>query len=216
MKNSTELIVLNYTKFGENSIVVHTLSRAYGRRSFLIRVGKKASMSLFQPLSLLEADIVENPRATLWNAVSPGIRHPLGGLRSNLSKNAMAVFMSEVLYRVVRDGERDDALFDWCDRQILTLDALESDFSNFHLLFLLGLAGALGFSPTAEELMPFARNHPQEIRRLVEAETGEALLLPLTGPVRCGICEDILRYLEFHTDARIEVRSLDILRELFA
>lgn len=216
MKTNTDLIVLNYTKFGENSIVVHTLSRAYGRRSFLVRVGKRASMSLFQPLSLLEADIVENPRATLWNAVSPAVRHPLGGLRSNLSKNAMAVFMSEVLYRVVRDGERDDTLFDWCDRQILTLDALDSDFSNFHLLFLLGLASALGFSPTADELMPFARNHPRELRRLVEAELSEALLLPLTGQMRCGICEDILRYLEFHTDARIEIRSLDILRTLFA
>ena len=216
MKTNTELIVLNSTKFGENSLVVHTLSRAYGRRSFLIRVGRKASMSLFQPLSLLEADIVENPRATLWNAVSPSVTHPLGGLRSNLYKNAMAVFMSEVLYRVVRDGERDDALFDWCVRQILTLDALDSDFSNFHILFLLGLASALGFSPTAEELEPFARNHPQEIRRLVEAGAGEALLLPLTGQVRGGICEDILAYLEFHTDARIEIRSLDVLCELFA
>lgn len=215
-KTNTELIVLNYTKFGENSIVVHTLSRAYGRRSFLVRVGKKAAMSLFQPLSLLEADIVENPRATLWNAVSPSVRHPLGGLRGSLYKGAMAVFMSEVLYRVIRDGEQDEPLFDWCVRQILTLDALESDFSNFHLLFLLGLAGALGFSPTAVELSPFARRHPGEIRRLVESDPDVALLLPLTGEIRSDICEDLLHYLEFHTDARIEIRSLDVLRELFA
>ena len=216
MKNNTELIVLNYTKFGENSIVIHSLSRAYGRRSFLVKVGKKASMSLFQPLSLLEADVIENPRATLWNAVSPGVRHPLAGLRGNLYKNAMSVFMSEVLYRVVREGTRDDGLFDWCSRQILTLDALESDFSNFHILFLLELASALGFSPTFEEIVPFSGRHRQEIRRLMEAETGEALLLPLTGEVRGGICEDILRYLEYHIDARIEIRSLDVLRELFA
>ena len=216
MKNSTELIVLNYTKFGENSIVVHTLSRAYGRRSFLVRVGKKAGMSLFQPLSLLEADIVENPRATLWNAVSVGTRHPLTGLRSNLYKNAMSVFLSEVLYRVIREGTRDDGFFDWCVREILTLDALEADFSNFHLLFLLRLAAALGFSPTCEELAPFAGKHPQEIRSLVETPFSEALLLPMTGETRSAVCEDILRYLEFHTDARIEVRSLDVLRELFA
>ena len=46
MKNSTELIILNHTKFGENSIVIHTLSQAYGRRSFLVRVGRKSAMSL--------------------------------------------------------------------------------------------------------------------------------------------------------------------------
>ena len=118
MKKSTELIVLNYTKFGENSIVLHTLSRAYGRRSFLVRVGRKAGMSLFQPLSILEADIVEHPRASPWNAVSAGTRHPLTGLRGNLYKNAMSVFLSEVLYRVIREGTRDDGLFDWCVRQI--------------------------------------------------------------------------------------------------
>lgn len=216
MKNSTELIVLNHTKFGENSIVVHTLSRAYGRRGFLIRVGKKGAMSLFLPLNVLEAEIHENPKANLWSAGSMTALHPLTGIRSNLYKNTMTLFMSEVLYRTVKDGEGDEALFDWCRRSILTLDALQSDFSNFHLLFLLGLAGALGFSPTAQDLAPFAEHHLRDISRLLEADFSEAMLLPLSGETRNGICEEILRYLEFHTESRIDIRSLAVLRELYA
>ena len=43
--NSIELIVLATTKVGENAVVVHTLSREYGRRGFLVRPGKKSAMA---------------------------------------------------------------------------------------------------------------------------------------------------------------------------
>ena len=69
MTINTELIVLHTTKFGENSIVVHTLSKEYGRRSFLIRgVGKKAVMTLMLPLTVLEAEIVQTSKSTLYTA----------------------------------------------------------------------------------------------------------------------------------------------------
>ncbi len=216
MKNSTELIILNHTKFGENSIVIHTLSQAYGRRSFLVRVGRKSAMSLFLPLNILEADVTENPKATLWTAAGLSVRHPLNGIRSNLYKNTMTLFMSEVLYRVVKDGAFEEGLYEWCSRSILTLDALDSDFSNFHLLFLLELAVALGFSPTLQDIAPFAGEHLKDIRNLMQADFSQALLLPLNGETRNAICEDILRYLEFHTESRIDVRSLAVLRELYA
>ena len=216
MKNSTELIILNHTKFGENSIVIHTLSQAYGRRSFLVRVGRKSAMSLFLPLNILEADVTENPKATLWTAAGLSVRHPLNGIRSNLYKNTMTLFMSEVLYRVVKDGAFEEGLYEWCSRSILTLDALDSDFSNFHLLFLLELAVALGFSPALQDIAPFAGEHLKDIRNLMQADFSQALLLPLNGETRNAICEDILRYLEFHTESRIDVRSLAVLRELYA
>ena len=36
MTSKAELIILSYTKFGENSIVLHTVSEEYGRRGFLV------------------------------------------------------------------------------------------------------------------------------------------------------------------------------------
>ena len=215
MKNATQLIVLSHTRFGESSIVLHTLSHAYGRRSFLVRVGKKTGMALFLPLNLLEATVVENPKATLWTAHGFRSCHPLSGIRNNLYKNTMTLFLSEVLFRVIKDGAREEGLFDWCQRQILTLDALESDFSNFHLLFLLDLCSALGFSPSFEDMLPFAGKHAAALRGLMDASFSEALLLPLAGDVRNGICEDILRYLEFHTESAVNVRSLAVLREIY-
>ena len=153
---NTELIVLHTTKFGENSIVVHTLSKEYGRRSFLVRgVGKKSLMSLFLPLTFLEADIIETTKSTLYTAKNLVARHPLLGIRNNIYKNTITMFMSEVLFRVLKEGVYEQGLYEWCEKNILLLDAVESDFSNFHIRFLLEMTVALGFRPSLSDLQPF-------------------------------------------------------------
>ena len=139
MKSKAELIVLNHTKVDDNSIVLHTLSAEYGRRGFLVRVSPKTAMALFLPLNILQAEVTENPKSDLWFARNFVSLAPLNGIRSNIHKNTMTLFMSEVLYRVVKDQTNEDGLADWLKGQILTLDALESDFANFHLMFLLNL-----------------------------------------------------------------------------
>ena len=159
MTKNTGLIVLHTTKFGENSVVVHTLSREYGRRSFLVRGAGKRMMSLFLPLNVLEADIVESSKSTLFTARNLVSIHPLLGIRSNMLKNSMTMFMSEVLYRVIRDGAAEQGLFDWCEKNILLLDAMDTDFSNYHIRFLLELTVALGFSPASRDLQPFVGDH---------------------------------------------------------
>ena len=217
MTTNTGLIVLHTTKFGENSLVVHTLSKDYGRRSFLVKgVGKKAGMSLFLPLNVLEADIVETSRSTLYTARNIVARYPLLGIRNDIFKNSMTMFMSEVLYRVVREGAYEEGLFEWCEKNILLLDAVSIDFSNFHIRFLLELSVALGFSPEARDLVPFVGDHYPVIERFMTVPFAESMLIPLNGVARNEIAEEILRYIEFHSESAVNVNSLKVLRELFS
>ena len=215
MTENIEAIVLGYTKFGENSVVVHTLSEEYGRRGFLVRIGKKAGMALLLPLNILEMDVVPNPKSTLWSARNLTARDPLNGIRGNLYKNTMSLFLSEVLLRTVRDGQAEDGLYPWCTRSILTLDTLEADFSNFHIRFLLELAGALGFRPSLEDIAPFAEKHLAQLKPFLTSTFSETMLIPLRGEDRNALCEDLLRYLEYHTESSIRVHSLAVLREVF-
>ena len=216
MTSNTELIVLHTTKFGENSIVAHTLSKEYGRRSFLIRgVGKRAVMTLMLPLTVLEAEVVETTKSTLFTARNLTAKYPLMGIRNNIYKNSMTLFMSEVLYRTLKDGANEEGLFEWCERSILLLDAIENDFSNFHLRFLLEFAVALGFSPQARDLMPFVGDHYPLVERLMKEDFADVMLIPMNGLLRNEIAESILRYLEFHTESAINIASLKVLRELF-
>ena len=210
-----ELIVLATTKVGENAVVVHTLSREYGRRGFLVHPGKKAGMALFLPLNILEADVVENPKSQLWSLRNCLLKDALPGIRGNLYKNSMSLFLSEVLFRTLRDGTSEDGLYEWCVGSILTLDALEEDFSNFHVRFLLELSGALGFRPSFDDIAPFAHEYLQELKPFLELDFGQSMLVPLSGATRNALCECLLQYLSYHTEQAIQVKSLAVLRDLY-
>lgn len=215
MVTNTEIIVLHTTKFGENSLVVHTLSRDYGRRSFFVRGAGRKQMSLFLPLNILEADIQESAKTTLFTARNLSARYPLTGIRNSLYKNSMTMFMSEVLFRVLKDGTNEHGIYEWCEKSILLLDAIGTDFSNFHIRFLLELTVALGFSPEARDLEPFVGDHYPIVDRFMKEEFAGSMLIPLSGKVRNELAEEILRYIEYHTDSSVNVNSLKVLHELF-
>lgn len=215
MTENIEAIVLGYTKFGENSVVVHTLSKAYGRKGFMVKVGKRVPSGMLQPLTLVEMDVTENPRSSLWSAKNLTAQKPLEGIRGNLYKNTMTLFLAEVLLRAVHDGETEDGLYDWCARSILTLDALETDFANFPVRFLVELAGAMGFSPSAEDVAPFAGDKLAALKPFLTTDFSGAMLLPLTGSLRNALCEVLLQYLGYHTECTLRVKSLAVLRAIY-
>ena len=80
---------------------------------------------------------------------------------------------------------------------------------------ILNSPAALGFSPSVEDLMPFAGEQLAGIRALVQSDFGACMLVPLSGEARSDIAERLLRYLSYHAETRIEARSLRVLKELF-
>lgn len=215
MTGSTSFILLHTTRFGESSIVLHTLSKEYGRKGFVVRSVSKKMMSLLLPLNILEADVTDSGKPGLLPVRNISIGRPLMGIRNNLFKNTMTMFLSEVLYRVVREGTAEPGLYEWCERQIMLLDAMETDFSNFHLRFLLELSIALGFSPQSEDLRPFLGDNQPFIEQFMSTSFAESMLMPLSGILRNEICEGVLRYIEYHLESTLTINSLKVLRELF-
>lgn len=216
MTVNTDIIILHTTKVGENSLVIHTLSREYGRRGFLVRsLGKRMPASFFLPMNVLEANINESSRSTLYTIRDLTPKRSLIGIRNNILKNAITMFISEVLYRVIKDGTNEQGLFDWCEKEILILDDMGAGFNNFHIRFLMELCIILGFSPDSQGLAPFAGDRMETMDRFLKASFEEAMMIPLTGAVRNEIAEDLLRYIEFHSESSVNVKSLQVLRELF-
>jgi DNA repair protein RecO (recombination protein O) len=127
----------------------------------------------------------------------------------------MTMFMSEVLFRVLKEGVSEHGLFEWGVKTIMLLDAIETDFSNFHIRFLIELAVELGFSPEIKHLEPFVGEHYPIVQRFMLGSFAESMLIPLNGAVRNELAEEILRYIEFHTESSVNVNSLKVLHELF-
>ena len=215
MSAESELIVLHYTRTGDRSVVVHTLSREYGRRAFLFKsIGNGSMMTMFQPLSILECSISENTRSLLFTARHPVLVSPLYNIRGNLYKNSISVFIGEVLFRMLKEGTDDPGLFDWCKNNILLLDAVETDFSNFHIRFLLELAVVMGFAPSVSDLEPFTGDDAGIMELFLTGTFEQTMLLPMSGKVRARLASGLLRYLEFHTETSLNINSLGVLQEL--
>jgi len=214
MAESGRIIILGTTKIGETSIVLHTLSQGEGRRSFICNIGKKVSMTLFLPLNVIDCEIVENLKSELRRVRSLSLVYPLNSIRSDIYKASMCMFMSELLYRAIRDGG-EDGLFEWAEKSILTLESLQGDFSNYHLRFLMELCSQMGFAPSSEGMAPFAGECYDDIKKLLSSPLPEFLIYPLNGARRNDIAAAVIKYLGYHTESRLELRSLSVLKELF-
>lgn len=213
MAEATQIVVLNTTKVGDKSLVVHALSRNLGRRSFIVSAGKGAS--LYQPMNILAAEVLENRKSELWRLQRVSPAYPLTGIRGNIHKNTITIFLAELLFRSVKEGASEEGLYEWCVAKILTLDALEEGFANFHLLFSLELAAALGFSPSSEDLLPFAEANAAKITGLLHSPQDAFLSYPLSGRERGEIADSLVRYLSYHLDSPLNIRSLRVLSELY-
>lgn len=213
MVTAGRIIVLNTTKVGDRNLVVHALGSRSGRRSYIVSVGKAGASARFQPLNILDVEVVENPKSDLWRLRGVSPVYPLVSLRSDMYKSAISMFMAEVLFRCIRDGA-EPGLFEWCEKSILTLDSLPGSYANYHLRWLLELCSALGFTPSLQDMAPFAGEHLHDMEALM-GPYGESLTVPLDGRSRSAIAESILEYLSSHLEYHLAIRSLPILAELF-
>lgn len=73
----------------------------------------------------------------------------------------------------------------------------------------------LGFSPEMKDIEPFAGDRLQQMEAFMKLSFEESMLVQLSGSARNEMSEGILRYLEYHLDSAVNIRSLKVLRELF-
>lgn len=214
MVSSDEIIILHYTRFSEKAVVLHCLSKTSGRCGYMVKDASR-QMAFFQPLSILECEVTSNPKSSLSTIKNIWQKEPLNGIRNSVGKNAISMFMAEVVYRSTREGTLEGGLFEWFKEEIALLDALQCDYSNFHIRFLLDLAGAMGFMPDFDAISPFLEDSAPAVQAFMDCSFADSMLIPLSGSMRSTICTRLIKYLECHLDYPLKIRSLAVLAELF-
>ena len=244
---SSRIIVLHLTKYGESSLVVHAIDSACGRCSYMLRGAgrsKHVTMGTLHNLAILDIVSIANPKSSLAyiKEYEPAVQ--LTSLRSDMDKNAIAMFISELLYRTIVEQNSDERLFGWLCSTIALLDATRGSIANFHLWFLAGFCTVMGFGPSREGLFDgcdlllsagsfqnpgrtngtAANGTPAQgagsdnlalLRQLTASEFQDAMALPLTGARRRDFCERMIRYISYHLGINLNIRSLDVLHELY-
>ncbi len=233
-------IVLNTVKYGDSSMVAQLLTDVCGRCSYMVQGvrsarGRGSKAALLQPMFAVEFEGLESSKMEMhrFRELRSGI--VLQSTPFDVRKSTIALFMAEVLYRLVRESEPNEALFDFVWGSVEALDAMDEGVANFHLWFLANLSRFLGFSPAGEYLqgavfdmregafMMVASGHSavmdaanaEILRDLLECDVRYLAEIGLNRHRRVEFLDEMMRYYGYHLEAINTVRSIRILQEVF-
>lgn len=236
----TRGIVLHSIPYNDKYSIVYMYTEAFGRASYLVSRsrGKKTAVSkaLFLPLSVLEMEVEHLNKRELHRIKEAKPYVALSKVFCDPVKNVLALFLAEVLFRVVKETEPDERLFDYLYRSICLLEEVEKGVANYHLVFLLGLLHYMGIFPNVEahragyyfdmldgefiDHIPMHRHYLSReesafFARLLRISYENMSLYGFSRQERVDIIQRILEYYRLHLPEFAEIKSLAVMQSLF-
>ncbi len=228
-------VVLHAMKYGERKLIVHIFTAQYGRRSYITKLSTTNSgRGLYQPLFIVDFDAWAG-RGELHHIEQPQMAFRLSELPFDIVKSTIALFLSELLYRLIQDGEADGGLYRFIEESVAELDGMGEGTANFHLWFLVRLTEYMGYAPQDNYAEGYALDYrngtytaelPTHTLAMPPAEAGlfhrlnasrveDLGTIGLSREQRVSMLERLTDLYGFHTDAIYNVNSLRILSEIF-
>ncbi len=193
---TTPAIVLSLQPYSDKAHILHTYTRTHGRINLLVYgVGKKKSAAVYAPLSLTEITFDYQPARTLPPLRQCRLLYVPQQTMLDPRRQAVALFLAEVLYRTLRHPLEDADLFAYLATVVPELDTTPEP-QHLHLRFLVSLAAYLGFAIDPEQ-------------------QPDLLTLPTSRTARQSQLNALCAYFAAHIDDWQPPRSLPILMELF-
>lgn len=151
MVERTRGVVLGLVKCGDHTTVVDVYTASRGNVSFWVKqpAGRKgkAGQTRFAPLALVEIDFEYRPAASLQRMKVLQNFYTYSQMPYDPLKSAVALFLSEFLYKVLKNETPNEDLFSYIVNSLQWFDAAVSGYANFHLVFITRLTRFLGFYP---------------------------------------------------------------------
>jgi DNA repair protein RecO (recombination protein O) len=240
MLTKTQAIVLHSIKYGETRLIVDMFTRSHGRLSFIVNIPKsakaKVKKQLFQPLTLLEIEADIRQKVQLQKLKDMRLAVPFLSIPFHPHKLAISLFVAEFLYYALRSEQRNELLYDYLENSFLWLDGQDGHFANFHLVFLMRLSRFLGFYPNLDDyvagdyfdlresvflsLPPVHHDflYPEEagkVQLMMRMDYPTMHLFRMSHQERNRLLDVSLKYYRLHLPDFPEMKSVDILHELF-
>ncbi len=147
----TRAIILRSIKYGETSLVVTAFTELFGVQTYMVngvRSAKKTGLkaSLYQPASIVDMEVYHNEKSSMHRIRECNRTHVFMQVLSDVVKNSIAVFMMELLYKLLKQPEQNTDLFYFCEDALVQLDTASPEVAaNFPLFFSLQLSHFFGF-----------------------------------------------------------------------
>lgn len=241
MYYKTDGIFLHGLKYGDSGRIVTVYTESFGRCSFLlqgIHAKKSANkVNLLQPLFLLEMEIDLRHGRELQRARELRIKYPYQAVPYDIIKSSQAIFIAELLYKVLKEEEARPELFQFLIHSFQILDLLEQGEANFHLSFLIQLTRYMGFAPTnnfgdsnlffdmvSGLFYPVKPIHPNYLEQeesklfsqIITSGYNHMNQLKLNSRQRNLILQRLMDYYSLHLGIHLNIKSLEVFHELFS
>lgn len=232
--------MLRVLKYGEQKMIIDLFTESDGRVSIVTHIPKtpkgKLKKQYFQPLNLLEVELDIRPKTQLQHLRDARIAEPYASIPFDPYKLSIALFLAEFLYYSTRGEQQNEALFAYLQHSILWLDGCKESFANFHLVFMMRLTRFIGFFPFLEDYHDgdvfdlragtFASNAPMHtdfipavdaarIGTLMRMNYESMHLFKMNHDDRNRIVDVLVHYYRLHVPGFPELRSLDVMKELW-
>lgn len=234
----TEGIVLQNIKYADKKIISKIYTRHYGLITLNAITGNKPSSkiktSVILPLHQVEISLVLKQNRDVQQLTETRCTYIYNNLTRDYNKLAIAQFLNEVLCKCIKEHNANEALFDFITHAYKWLDESTESIAGFHIYFLFELSRYLGIEPhnnydtrntffdTREgkfttHALGFPLGFDKEQSLLFTKLFEEGLLTrKFTRNERNELLECLLAYYRMQVSGFNELKSLPVLKELFA
>lgn len=220
MLYKTRGIVLRFTKYGETSIIVTIFTEVFGLQSYIVNGVRSKSarnkIALFQPLTLLSLVVYHRDHSNIERIKELQLLHPYQSLTADVRKSGIAMFLTELLNKTVKEESHAAELFEFLRSSLLSIDALPSGAENSHLVFMMKLSRYLGFGPQFSNEVLGAKVVDEETEKalsdLLQADFGSPLAI--SNAARRNVLDVLLKFYMEHLENFGEIRSVQVLRDI--
>jgi DNA repair protein RecO (recombination protein O) len=231
-------IVLSKLKYRDNDLIVKCYTKQKGIVSYLVRGALKSQKGsskavYFQPLSLVLIEEQFNANRSLQGIKEIKLDYLYKSLHTEVLKTSIVMFLSEVLSTVLKEEEQNERLYDYIENTLKWLD-YKTEFSNFHLLFLLNLTKYLGFYPDdqnsaseyfnlsnglfeskKDEFYSISGENLTVLKQLLGIDFDSVNTIKLNSKQRQSFLNMLMLYFELHLGDFRKPKSLTIFNQVF-
>ncbi len=243
MLERTRGIVLHTLRYDDERMIASVFTESRGYVSFLTRMPRSRRSSvrsvLLRPMSILEMDFDFRPQQNLQRIREMSVDVPFLSLPYHPVKASLALFFSEFLHHALRHEGENRALFSYMEYGLRWLDEAEAGLANYHLVFLIHMSRFMGFWPNVgrrgggghevfdlregrlTSILPqhedFLRpSEASNVSLLLRMDYDTMGLFRMSREQRNRVLEVIIKYYRLHVPEIPDMKSVDILRELFS
>jgi DNA repair protein RecO (recombination protein O) len=235
----TKAILIHHVRYSDNSLIAHFYTQEYGRISVMVKGissrKRGTRFNYFQPLNIFNLELYRYENREIHNLKEMSLAFIPEKIPGDIHRTSVALFISEILYNVIREEDANRMLYDFLESSVITLDSITAGISNFHLWFLVAFTAYAGIGPThttmhdcyfdmlTGQFTGLQPMHPDILEprdaailnRLLQMPAEKIATLQLAGEERTELLTGILKYYNLHLTGIRQIRSLQVLKDIF-